>query len=672
MMKIKIEKTLVKHTAHSVRGPVSGWIQFNRVRLTALMFALAAFGSGAAFGAVSAPPLPVTAATDSSDDGHAAANAVDGSLATRWSANGNGQWLRLDLGTSQKIGSVNIAWYEGNKRKSKFDLQTGDDGTNWTTIYTGESSGTTTNYESYPVVTSSGRYLRVMGHGNTSDLWNSISDVQTFGASAAGTLTGLRFIVTPAAPVLNGSLNGSTVTLNWNFKAGTTNQVQVSSNLVSWQNVGAPITNSTAGQTWAEDVSSLSPAAWSARFYRLKPATGSSGTVSTGSPPVASFAASSTLGIAPMAVQFTDQSTGHPSAWSWNFGDSTTSSAQNPSHTYSTAGNFTATLTVTGGGQSSSASHTITVTNASVIAAVTANFSASPSSGQAPLAVQFTDQSTGPVTSRNWTFGDGTTSTAQNPAHTYSASGTYTATLTVQNSAGNSSSKSTTIQVNPQPSGATLPSKVFDMTNWKLTLPTGSSGSPTEITQPSLASYVNPSYFDVNAAGDGVVFTAPCGGVTTSGSGYPRSELREMINNGSTAASWTTTSGIHTMEVTEAITHLPVVKPQAIAGQIHDGVTKVIDCRLEGSQLYMEDASGGTIVILSTNYQLGTKFTFKWVVQNGGIAIYYNGQYITTYSVNGSGCYFKVGDYTQSNTSKGDAPTAYGQVTVYSATVSHQ
>src|SRR5205814_10707035 len=107
------------------------------------------------------------------------------------------------------------------------------------------------------------------------------------------------------------------------------------------------------------------------------------------------------------------------------------------------------------------------------------------------------------------------------------------------------------------------------------------------------------------------------------------------------------------------------LQPQVIARQIHDSVTKVIDCRLEGNTLYMEDANGGTIVVLDTNYQLGTKFTFKWVVQNGGIAIYYNGQYLTTYSVSGSGCYFKVGDYTQSNPTKGDAATAYGQVVVY-------
>jgi PKD repeat protein len=69
--------------------------------------------------------------------------------------------------------------------------------------------------------------------------------------------------------------------------------------------------------------------------------------------------------------------------------------------------------------------------------APTASFSAAPTSGAAPLAVQFTDTSSGGPTAWTWNFGDATpTSSAQNPAHTYSAAGTYTVTLTVSNSAG--------------------------------------------------------------------------------------------------------------------------------------------------------------------------------------------------------------------------------------------
>ncbi len=65
-----------------------------------------------------------------------------------------------------------------------------------------------------------------------------------------------------------------------------------------------------------------------------------------------------------------------------------------------------------------------------------ANFSGTPTSGVAPLAVAFTDLSTGGPTSWSWNFGDGGTSTAQNPGHTYAAGGTYTVSLTVTNPCG--------------------------------------------------------------------------------------------------------------------------------------------------------------------------------------------------------------------------------------------
>jgi PKD repeat protein len=66
----------------------------------------------------------------------------------------------------------------------------------------------------------------------------------------------------------------------------------------------------------------------------------------------------------------------------------------------------------------------------------TANFTATPTSGTAPLNVQFTDTSTGQITAWSWTFGDGTTSTAQNPSHSYSSAGTYSVSLTATASNG--------------------------------------------------------------------------------------------------------------------------------------------------------------------------------------------------------------------------------------------
>lgn len=83
-------------------------------------------------------------------------------------------------------------------------------------------------------------------------------------------------------------------------------------------------------------------------------------------------------------------------------------------------------------------------------AAPTASFTATPTSGTAPLDVAFGDTSTGSPTAWSWVFGDGGTSTVQNPTHSYGAAGTYTATLTATNITG-SSTASATITVNAAP-----------------------------------------------------------------------------------------------------------------------------------------------------------------------------------------------------------------------------
>ena len=83
-----------------------------------------------------------------------------------------------------------------------------------------------------------------------------------------------------------------------------------------------------------------------------------------------------------------------------------------------------------------------------------ANFSATPTTGTAPVTVSFTDTSTGTVTAREWTFGNGSTSTAQNPSYTYSAAGTYTVSLKVTGSAGsNTATKTGYVTVSAPPSG---------------------------------------------------------------------------------------------------------------------------------------------------------------------------------------------------------------------------
>jgi PKD repeat protein len=152
--------------------------------------------------------------------------------------------------------------------------------------------------------------------------------------------------------------------------------------------------------------------------------------------PIAAFSASPTSGNAPLNVQFTDKSTYLPTSWKWSFGDRTYSTAKNPVHTYSKAGKYTVILTVKNVKGTNKIKKYNYITVLVPLKAPIAAFSASPTSGNAPLKVQFTDKSTGTPTSWKWGFGDGKYSTSKNPAHTYNKAGTYTVSLTVKNVKG--------------------------------------------------------------------------------------------------------------------------------------------------------------------------------------------------------------------------------------------
>ncbi|AKB29105.1 cell surface protein [Methanosarcina siciliae T4/M] len=153
----------------------------------------------------------------------------------------------------------------------------------------------------------------------------------------------------------------------------------------------------------------------------------------------ANFTASVTSGNAPLNVEFTDTSTGTPTSWAWDFGDGKNSTEQNPTHTYTAEGTYTVKLTVSNSLGSDSEEKTGYITVGSVVLAPEANFSADPTTGTAPLSVQFTDESTNTPTSWTWDFGEGDTSTEQNPTHTYETIGTYTVKLTATNYGGSNS-----------------------------------------------------------------------------------------------------------------------------------------------------------------------------------------------------------------------------------------
>jgi len=154
--------------------------------------------------------------------------------------------------------------------------------------------------------------------------------------------------------------------------------------------------------------------------------------------PGANFIANFTAQHVNTNIQFTDKSTsnGTITHWYWEFGDGTDSNHQNPLHAYSSSGLYTVSLTV----GDEFGSDTMTRTNYIAIdMPPTAEFVSNIQSAYIHDNIQFTDQSTsyGTITSWQWDFGDGTTSIAQNPVHSYSATGNYTVSLTVTDEFGN-------------------------------------------------------------------------------------------------------------------------------------------------------------------------------------------------------------------------------------------
>ncbi|ONI77627.1 alginate lyase [Kribbella sp. ALI-6-A] len=220
-------------------------------------------------------------------------------------------------------------------------------------------------------------------------------------------------------------------------------------------------------------------------------------------------------------------------------------------------------------------------------------------------------------------------------------------------------------------SGGGVPADVLDLRNWKITLPIGAEGKPTEVKQPALATYSHDSYFTV--VGDAVRFRAPVNGVTTSGSSYPRSELREMTSNGTANAAWSSTSGTHTLTVRESFDRLPADKPHLVGAQIHDGEDDVTVFRLEGSKLYVTNGDNAHHKLVTSSYRLGTVFEAKFVVSGGQVKAYYNGTLQTTLGKSFSGAYFKAGAYTQANCSNSSpcAGTNVGETTIHSLNVTH-
>ena len=320
--------------------------------------------------------------------------------------------------------------------------------------------------------------------------------------------------VTTASPV-NLSLAG--------FSAGATAQ--------AWQLTSANAIARIADVAVASSALNTTVPAQSVTLFVIPAGNGS-----TNHPPTASFTATPVTGTAPLAVSFdasaSSDSDGSIASYAWTFGDGATGSGKTASHTYTTASTYTATLTVTDNqGATGTATKTITV-NAATNHPPTAWFTATPTTGTAPLAVSFdasaSSDSDGSIASYAWTFGDGGTGSGKTASHSYTTAGTFTATLTVTDNQGATGTTTRTITV----TGATNrpPTASFTATPVTGTAPLAVSfdASASSDSDGSIASYA--WTFGDGAAGSGKTLAH-----TYSTAGTYTAKLTVKDNQGATA-----------------------------------------------------------------------------------------------------------------------------------------
>lgn len=123
----------------------------------------------------------VVEVTASEHDGNFPENTLDDDLSTRWSAQGEGQWIQFDLGTVRRIGYIGAAFHNGDIRSTTIDVAVSTDGTTWEEVVEQtQSSGTSVNLEAFDFEDVDARYLKITDYGNSVNQWNSLTAVHIY------------------------------------------------------------------------------------------------------------------------------------------------------------------------------------------------------------------------------------------------------------------------------------------------------------------------------------------------------------------------------------------------------------------------------------------------------------------------------------------------------------
>lgn len=289
------------------------------------------------------------------------------------------------------------------------------------------------------------------------------------------------------------------------------------------------------------------------------------------------------------------------------------------------------------------------------------------------------------VTTREYyvtcTFSDGTESAESNHVTVYLPYGTVPAT-----------GGGTT-----DPGGAGTSNEIMDLgTGFIAYLGIGLRGSSMfNVQYPELlTNYEKAGYYEMNAAGDGLVFKSWMDGGKTENSSYSRVETREMKGStGAEKAAWVIGSGkTHVFEYTFAVNHIQPRKPWVTIGQVHDAASDFLAIKMKGDsggpigkgdrtsldlRLVIDDADHATKLLTgydATQGDSAAQVTVKLEITGTQLKVYCNSVLKITTTISGrTGCYWKAGAYPQSHSTKGDgeSPSEYCQITYYAHDVAH-
>ena len=325
-------------------------------------------------------------------------------------------------------------------------------------------------------------------------------------------------------------------TYNWQFSDGTNSTIQNPTHIFNREgtyNVSLIV----------HDISSATDTA----LITITVASGSAGLT-------CEISADNTNGPAPLAVNFVGNASGGltPYTYHWNFGDGSTSTSANPNHTYQSTGTYTARLTVTDS-NSGTTTKTIAISVTSA-QSLDCTASANITEGRAPVSVSFSGTATNGSApyAFYWQFGDGNSSSQQNPSHTYQSVGTYTARLTVTDASSATCSKTVTISALNAPPGPILsgPGTVtgdFQLTwtfNWPALVATGEGVSIEQSTTSSSSGFTQISTV---TRSQGSAF-----GIMDKSPGTYYYRVRAYVNQG-TNRGWTQYSNVVRVDV-QAVT----------------------------------------------------------------------------------------------------------------------